>query len=54
MVPSGLNYKNLVSENAVTQKYTEFYILKLLMRSGVINKPTGTTTPNLRPFRIAF
>lgn len=52
MVTSGLNYKNLVFENAVTQKNAKFYILKLLTRSGLINKPIGTSTPNLKTFRI--
>lgn len=53
MVSPGLNYKHLVLKNAVTRKYAEFYIVKLLMRPVAINKPLGTT-PNLRAFRIFF
>lgn len=39
--------------NTVAQKHPEFYVVKLLVRWGVINKPSGTTTANLRDFGIS-
>lgn len=39
--------------NTVDQKHPDFYIVKLLVRWGVINKPSGTTTANLRDFGIS-
>lgn len=40
--------------NTVAQKHPDFYIIKLLVRWGAINKPSGTTTANLRDFQISW